>query len=201
MWQGHINQWCNIYTAHVRISQYNHKWRQLKPLLDINFRRDRSHPGWEIHMSRLYHVLLVSIFSANMILTCSLPCVSLFVHAPPLFSILPPQPSSPWSYSHVFDFISSYLVDLNPLPLSWCARLPCISCPLLSLCLFDLFYMSFVPLVSCLPMLTCLPMIILYVMCSNDVNTAHQQRHQESVPPTILNLVLQVRNVVWSHVI
>lgn len=39
-----------------------------------------------------------------------------------------PQPSLPWSYSHVSDFISSYLVDLNPLPLSWCARFPMLTC-------------------------------------------------------------------------
>lgn len=161
-WQGQTNPWHKAGTAYVEISRYNHKWRQLKPLLNINFRSDRPHRCWEINMARLYHVLHVgkqhnqeteqsSILVFVQLMCSSLPCVSLIVHRLPLFPSLLPHPSSPWSYSHVSDFISSCTSVHFCRPLcSW--ALVCLTC-----------FMSLVPLVSCPPMLTCVSVVSVHL--------------------------------------
>lgn len=159
-WQGQINPWRNAGAAYVEISCFNHKWRQLKPLVKIELQDRQASPllrnkyGQAVScvtcektaQPREWAVIYSCVRTTNVFLSslCKSDCAS-----PPFVSLLPPPA----------------LITLIILACLWFyiflhRRLLLLSLVFLSPCVFDLFYMSLVPLVSCPLMLTCVPVVI-----------------------------------------
>lgn len=102
-WLGKLNPWCNAGAAYVEISCYNQKWRQLKPLLKINFRSDRPHLCWEINMVRLLHVRKQhneEIMHSSILVFVQLMCSSLASVSLIASLCFPPSSPSPHHLDH-----------------------------------------------------------------------------------------------------